>query len=149
MTVGSMTFIMLSLGAVSTANLNFTFFAITFCLSAVAFGCVLLAERRLASRRSCVPLQQSEPQRTDEAINDELASLLELDALIDEQEPYFGLQLAIALRDKARHFPIRVTDIHELREVLEATNDQTNEPENPQIGHLSKIISRLEERYAK
>lgn len=115
--------------------------------AAILLGAIPI-EAYLSRRRAKQIITWIENDNGEELPVEERASLSEIDKLLNEQDPYFRLHLAIALRDKARHFPIRVSDIADMREVLgEASAEQMAEI-NPQVSHLTKIIEKLDRGYA-
>lgn len=125
-------------------NVDAKFAIVAVCNAAATLGIAILVERQTRHartrqmRENCIVDFETEPTA------DEIASLRELDELLGEQEPYFRTQLAIALRDKARHFPIRTSDIDGIRSVLETDGATQQSEPNPQVRHLNKIISELD-----
>ena len=116
-------------------------------MAALVFGFAILIENRLTKRRASQIVDNSLSEEWIGGDANELASLSELEQLINEQDRYFGLQLAIALREKARHFPIRIADIQELRVVLDSPNGNGKEAVSAQVTHLTRIIERLDNGY--
>lgn len=79
---------------------------------------------------------------------DEPASLEEIDKLLLNQDPYFALQLAHALLQKAKSFPIRVQDIEDMRAILDDREEDRRQNPCPQVIHLTKLIKMLEQNSA-
>lgn len=146
MMVGSFYALLIILSAGSSFQLNPNLAIGALCMAAAVFGFAIIVEHRLTRRSAKQAVASALLDTWAEDETNDLASLTELDELIDEQDRYFGLQLAIALRDKARHFPIRVTDLQEIRLVLQ--NDIEIRQEAPtQVTHLTRIINRLSKGY--
>jgi hypothetical protein len=80
---------------------------------------------------------------------DEPASLDEIDKLLLSQDPYFALQLAHALHQKAKYFTIRVQDIEDMRAILDDREEQRHQTPCPQATHLAKLIKVLEQNNAR
>jgi hypothetical protein len=126
------------------AAIDATYAIVALCIAAAILGFAILVESQISRARAKQVVADCIGDFEPEPTSDEIASLRELDELLCEQEPYFRVQLAIALRDKARHFPIRTSDIDGIRTVLQTgDNPQHGEP-NPQVRHLNKIIKGLD-----
>ena len=126
------------------AAIDATYAIVALCIAAAILGFAILVESQISRARAKQVVADCIGDFEPEPTSDEIASLRELDELLCEQEPYFRVQLAIALRDKARHFPNRTSDIDGIRTVLQTgDNPQHGEP-NPQVRHLNKIIKGLD-----
>ena len=126
------------------AAIDATYAIVALCIAAAILGFAILVESQISRARAKQVVADCIGDFEPEPTSDEIASLRELDELLCEQEPCFRVQLAIALRDKARHFPIRTSDIDGIRTVLQTgDNPQHGEP-NPQVRHLNKIIKGLD-----
>ncbi len=141
-------YMMLLLLTKPSAKLDATISIIALCATAAIFCFAIVVDFQLTRRRAkstiteCIPEYESEPNA------DEIAALHELDELLNAQDRYFRLHLAIALRDKARHFPIRTSDIAHMKMVLGTDQQIPDREPNPQVMHLSKLIEGLEHRYS-
>ena len=130
------------------AAIDATYAIVALCIAAAILGFAILVESQISRARAKQVVADCIGDFEPEPTSDEIASLRELDELLCEQEPYFRVQLAIALRDKARHFPIRTSDIAHMKMVLGTEEQIPDREPNPQVMHLSKLIEGLEHRYS-
>lgn len=132
-----------------SAKLDATISIIALCATAAIFCFAIVVDFQLTRRRARSAITECIPEYECETNADEIAALHELDELLNTQDPYFRLHLAIALRDKARHFPIRTGEVLRIREVLGGHEQRQAKDPNPQVYHLSKIIAELDSGHAK
>jgi hypothetical protein len=116
-------------------------------LAGILFCAAIIANRFAHAEQSQHDTQNEILSRDPEGSDNKQASLQEIDKLFEDQVPYFALQLAYGLLQKAQMSPIHVSDIDAIRDILEDRDKQRKEAPCPQTAHLKKLIDKLERSY--